>query len=37
CQYHGNRPVNILINNAGIFFAKTFDETTANEFEQMGK
>ncbi|CAF0986551.1 unnamed protein product [Rotaria sp. Silwood1] len=35
CQYHGNRPVNILINNAGIFFAKTFDETTANEFEQM--
>jgi 3-dehydrosphinganine reductase len=37
CQYHGNRPVSILINNAGIFFAKTFDETTPNDFEQMGK
>ncbi|CAF2674534.1 unnamed protein product [Rotaria sp. Silwood2] len=35
CQYHGNRPVSILINNAGIFYAKTFDETTADEFEQM--
>lgn len=37
CQYHGNRPVSILINNAGIFYAKTFDETTPNDFEQMGK
>lgn len=35
CQYHGNRPVSILINNAGIFYAKTFDETTPDEFEQM--
>jgi len=35
CQYHGNRPVSILINNAGIFYAKTFDETTADDFEQM--
>ncbi|CAF1088687.1 unnamed protein product [Rotaria sordida] len=35
CQYHGNRPVSILINNAAVFFAKTFDETTADEFEQM--
>lgn len=37
CQYHGNRPVSILINNAGIFYAKTFDETTPDDFEQMGK
>lgn len=37
CQYHGNRPVSILINNAGIFYAKTFDETTVEDFEQMGK
>jgi 3-dehydrosphinganine reductase len=37
CQYHGNQPVSILINNAGIFYAKTFDETTADDFEQMGK
>lgn len=37
CQYHGNRPVSIVINNAGIFYAKTFDETTAEDFEQMGK
>ncbi|CAF1091716.1 unnamed protein product [Adineta steineri] len=35
CQYHGNRPVSILINNAGIFYAKTFDETTPDDFEQM--
>jgi 3-dehydrosphinganine reductase len=37
CQHHGNRPVSILINNAGIFYAKTFDETTPDDFEQMGK
>jgi 3-dehydrosphinganine reductase len=37
CEYHGNRPVSILINNAGIFYAKPFDETTPDEFEQMGK
>ncbi len=37
CQYHGNRPVSILINNAGIFYAKTIDETTPDDFEQMGK
>lgn len=37
CEYHGNRPVSILINNAGIFYAKTFEETTASDFEQMGK
>ncbi len=37
CEYHGNRPVSILINNAGIFYAKTFDETTPDDFEQMGK
>ena len=37
CQYHGNRPVSILINNAGIFYAKTFDDTTTEDFEQMGK
>jgi len=35
CHYHGDRPVSILINNAGIFYAKTFDETTPNDFEQM--
>ncbi|CAF0939541.1 unnamed protein product, partial [Adineta ricciae] len=35
CQYHGNRPVSILINNAGVFFARAFDETTPEEFEQM--
>lgn len=37
CQHHGNRPVSILINSAAIFFARTFDETTTDEFEQMGK
>lgn len=37
CQYHGNRPVSILINNAGIFYAKTFDTTTPDDFEHMGK
>jgi 3-dehydrosphinganine reductase len=37
CEYHENRPVSILINNAGIFYAKTFDETTPDDFEQMGK
>jgi 3-dehydrosphinganine reductase len=37
CEYHGNRPVSILINNAGIFYAKTFDDTTPDDFEQMGK
>ena len=37
CRYHGDRPVSILINNAGIFYAKTFDETTPEDFEQMGK
>ena len=36
CEYHGNRPVTILINNAGIFYAKEFDETTPDDFEQMG-
>ncbi|CAF1344904.1 unnamed protein product, partial [Didymodactylos carnosus] len=35
CHHHGNRPVNILINNAGVFYAKTIDETTPDEFEQM--
>ncbi|CAF3519867.1 unnamed protein product [Rotaria socialis] len=35
CQYHGNRPVSILINNAGIFYARTFEETTADDFEKM--
>jgi len=34
CEYHGNRPVSILINNAGIFYARTFDETTVDDFEQ---
>lgn len=37
CKHHGNRSVSILINNAGVFFAKTIDQTTAEEFEQMGK
>ena len=37
CQYHGNRSVGILINNAGIFYAKTFDETRPEDFEQMSK
>jgi len=37
CRYHGNRPVSILINNAAVYFARTFDETTTDEFEQMGK
>ncbi|UJR14049.1 hypothetical protein I4U23_001046 [Adineta vaga] len=35
CQHHGNRPVSILINNAGVFFARSFDETKPDEFEQM--
>lgn len=37
CRYHGNRPVDILINNAGIVYAKTFEETTQTDFEQTGK
>ena len=37
CEYHGNRPVSILINNAGIFYARTVDATTAEDFEDMGE
>ncbi|CAF0828024.1 unnamed protein product [Didymodactylos carnosus] len=33
CEKQG--PVTILINNAAIFYAKTFDETTPRDFEQM--
>ena len=37
CEYHDNRPVSILINNAGIFYAKTVDATTPEDFENMGE
>ena len=37
CVHHGNRPVTILINNAAIYYAKVFDETSADDFEQMSK
>ncbi|CAF0924352.1 unnamed protein product [Didymodactylos carnosus] len=35
CKQQG--PITILINNTAIFFAKTFDETTIEEFEQITK
>ncbi|CAF3631576.1 unnamed protein product, partial [Rotaria sp. Silwood2] len=30
-------PVTVLINNAGVFFAKKFQDTTPQEFEEMMK
>jgi 3-dehydrosphinganine reductase len=35
--HHQNKPINILINNAAIFYARPFQQTKAEEFEEMSK
>lgn len=36
-HHHQDRPVDILINNAGIFYARPFRETRPEEFNEMSE
>lgn len=36
-HHHQDKPVDILINNAAIFYARPFDQTKPEEFDEMSK
>jgi NAD(P)-dependent dehydrogenase (short-subunit alcohol dehydrogenase family) len=36
-RHHQDKPIEILINNAGIFYARAFHETKPEEFAEMSK
>lgn len=36
-RHHQDKPVDILINNAAIFYARSFHETRPEEFAEMSK
>ena len=36
-RHHQDKPVEILFNNAAIFYARPFEETKPEEFDEMSK